>query len=347
MDVAAEAGRSPGHRSRGCARSRPGCRPPCSTGLGVKRENASRGSEVPSACAVCPQRHRVLWLPGVTRHSGAPVPGRWLLLLPRGPSRPLSSLPLCFSAPFKPALSPTRFPEPFPVPVPSPRPRSGLVLRLVLCCRLAASYSSSGCRCIERCFHLGPRAPDRGPERPPPPPAASRGLSGLRPPPSLCFSSYSLQRFSGLCVGPSCAGSSLREAVGARSGGLAVPDVTAAQGHRPLGTRPRGRPGAGVRPALREDRLCLRPPPRGYKSTLTTWAGPASTSPRLTLRVAGVRAAEPFRQSARVGAGALAYVPGGPAPQAACRAAPAITVARLPGRRAEARCGPRSPCFLS
>lgn len=138
----------------------------------------------------------------VTRHSGAPVRGRWLLLLPRGPSRPLSSLPLCFSAPFKPALSPTRFPEPFPVPVPGPRPRSGLVLRLVLCCRLAASYSSSGCRCIERCFHLGPRAPDRGPERPPPPPAASRGLSGLRPPPSLCFSSFSLQRFSGLCVGP-------------------------------------------------------------------------------------------------------------------------------------------------
>lgn len=77
----------------------------------------------------------------------------------------------------------------------------------------------------------------RGLRLPPPPPEVSPA-SDLHLP--CAFLPFPCSVFQGSASAPSCAGSSLREAVGARSGGLAVPGVTAAQGHRPLGTGPVG-----------------------------------------------------------------------------------------------------------
>lgn len=122
------------------------------------------------------------------------------------------------------------------VPGPGPASSSGLssavVLRLLI--QAPAAVAQKGVFI----WVLGPLTEAwRGLRLPPPPPEVSPA-SDLHLP--CAFLPFPCSVFQGSASAPSCAGSSLREAVGARSGGLAVPDVTAAQGHRPLGTGPAG-----------------------------------------------------------------------------------------------------------
>lgn len=119
------------------------------------------------------------------------------------------------------------------------------------------------------------------------------------------------------------------------------PDVTAAQGHRPWARPPTGGLALGCSLSSMRTGLCVSPLPLCYKFTLTKWAGQASSSPRVTSRVVAVRARNALPGVTPRGSRGSGLCAWGTRAQAARRAAPDVTDARLPG-------GPRwPPRFLS